>query len=165
MPERDRQAEPLCKFGPGGDFIAVWQPEASESYEPSNCLAKLLTSAVEVVAVVLGLKRASPYVFLRNAFCSDELTVCRKEKAKNAVENSEAHDTTDPAPTTATEDGGLFSGEPMLFPNLSRNGSRIKHQPKHRIRTYRRASKKGSALRFSKQGSLFESQFKSARTA
>jgi len=25
--QADGQAEPLCKFGPGGDFIAVWQPE------------------------------------------------------------------------------------------------------------------------------------------
>jgi len=164
-PERNREAEPLCKFGPGGDFTVVLQPEPSESSESSKPLVKLLASAVEIVAIVLGLKRAGSYVPLRNAFCSNELTVCHKEKVKNAAENSRAYNTTDPAPTTATEDGGPFSPEPMLFPDLGRNGIRIRHKPKHCIRTYRRTTKKRLAIGLSEQGSLFETKFKSARTA
>ncbi len=164
-PERNSQAGPICKFGPGGDFIAIWQPEPSESSEVSNCLVKLLTSVVEALAVVIGLKRIRSYVPLRNAFCSDELTVCHKEKVINVVENSKAYNTVDSAPTAAIENGSSFPGEPVLFPNLSRNGIRIKHKPKHNIRTYRRTTKKWSAFRLSKQGSLFESQFQSAQTA
>jgi hypothetical protein len=164
-PERNRQAGPICKFGPGGDFIAIWQPEPSESSEVSNCLVKLLISAVEALDVVIDLKRISSYVPLRKAFCSDELTVCHKEKVINAVENSKADNTVDSAPTATIENGSSFPREPKLFPNLSRNGIRIKHKPKHNIRTYRRTAKKRSTFRLSKQGSLFESQFQSAQTA
>jgi len=43
--DREKQAEPLCKFGPGGDFVAAWEPESS--HRP-NVLARLLGSAVPV---------------------------------------------------------------------------------------------------------------------
>jgi hypothetical protein len=92
--QADGQAEPLCKFGPGGDFIAVWQPEL----------------------------------------------VARSSKTDNTV---------DSAPATTIEDSGVLPREPMLFPDNSRIGSRIKHKPKYRVRTYRRAAKKRPAFRLS----------------
>ena len=164
-PERNTEAEPLCQFGPGGDFIAVWLPEPPESSASSNLLAKLLASAVEIVAMVLGLERTGSHVPLRSAFGSNELTVCHKDEDENAVRTGKAYDKTDSAPTTASEDDSSLSGEPMLFPDLGRDGIRIRHKPKHCIRTYRRTAKKRLAVRSSQHGSLFESQFRSARTA
>ena len=164
-PVRNKQAEPLCKFGPGGDFTSIWQPEISESSISSNWLVKLLASVVEVIAVLIDLKRYSPYVHLRNDFSSNELTVCHKEHVKNAFENTTSIDTDNTSPTPATEIGGILPKDPLLFPDLGRNGIRIKHKPKHRIRTYHRTAKKRIAISPSKQSSLFESQFKSARTA
>jgi len=83
IPARNKQDEPLCKFGPGGDFTSIWQPDISESSIFSNWLMKLLASVVEVIAVLIGLKRNSPNVHLRNDFSSNELTVCHKEHMKN----------------------------------------------------------------------------------
>lgn len=164
-PEPNGQVEPLCKFGPGGDFVALWRPELTESCELSNPLVRLLAAAVEVVAAILGLRRSGAFVRLGSTSGLNELSGCHKERIVNAVESSEARDTTDPSPTPAPEDGGLLSGEPMLFPDLRRNGIRIEHKPKHRIRAYHRAAKKGPALRFSKQGTLFDVDFTSARIA
>ena len=62
----NRQPEPLCKFGPGGDFVAVLQPELPQSPTLPNCLVRLLASAVEVAAVVLGLRSTSAFVHLGN---------------------------------------------------------------------------------------------------
>jgi hypothetical protein len=154
--DRERQAEPLCKFGPGGDFVSAWEPKPSER---AQVAAKLLDSAVEALAAAFGLKRAT------HLSCPDEQTDRHTEKQKDAIENGTAHDSTDAASAPAPADDSTFSAEPLLFPDLVRNGIRIKHKPKHRIRASRRAAKKGSAFRIPKQGSLFEGQFPRAKIA
>jgi len=58
-----------------------------------------------------------------------------------------------------------LSSEPMLFPDDCRISIRTGHKPKHGVRAYRRTAKKGPARGLSRQGSLFKSDFKSARTA
>ena len=164
-PEPNGQAEPLCMFGPGGDFVTHWQPELTETYELSNPLVRCLAAGIEIVSVIFSLRRSGAFVCQENSPGSNELTHCYRERIVNAVENSEARDTTDPSPAPAPDDGGPLSGEPMLFPDLRRDGIRIEPKPKHRIRAYHRAAKKGSALRFSKQGTLFDVDFTSARIA
>jgi len=161
-PNRERQAEPLCKFGPGGDFVAAWQPEPSERLET---LARLIGSAVEALAEAFGLKRTGEDLPLSNNFCPNEPTVCHTEKLNDAIENPTARDSTDAASAPAPANGSPFPGEPLLFPDLGRNGIRIKHQPKHRVRAPRRAPKKETAFRIPKQGSLFEGQLARARIA
>ena len=150
--------EPLCTFGPGGDFVAHWQPEGTETCEWSNPLTRLLAATVEIFAVLLGLRRSV-------AFGPNELTDGYKENIVHADQNSEAHGTANSSPASASADGGAFSGEPMLFPNVGRDGVRIEPKPKHRIRTYRRAAKKRIAHDFAGQGSLFEVDFHRAKTA
>jgi hypothetical protein len=119
---------------------------------------RLLAATVEIFAVLFGLRRSV-------AFGSNELTDYYKEKIVHADENSAARDTTDASPAPASSDGGALSGEPMLFPNLRRDGVRIEHKPKHRLRAHHRAAKKGSALRFAQQGTLFDVDFASAKIA
>lgn len=162
IPDIERQAEPLCKFGPGGDFVAVWEPKPSERLD---ALLRLPGSAVDALAAVFGLKRAGADMHLNSNICPNEPTVRHREKPNDEIEISTARDSTDPAPAPAPANGGPFSGEPVLFPDLSRNGIRIKHKPKHRVRASRRAAKKGPAFRIPKQGSLFEGQLTRARIA
>jgi len=169
IPDRKRQAEPLCKFGPGGDFVAAWQPKPSEY---PDVLARLLGSAVDALAAAFGLKSAGANVPLSSNFYppkgvprTNEPTVHHMEKLNDAIENSTAHDSTDSASAPAHANDSPFSAEPLLFPDLVRNGLRIKHQPKHRIRAPRRTAKKGPAFRIPKQGSLFEGQLARARIA
>lgn len=162
IPDRKKQAEPLCKFGPGGDFVAAWEPEPSER---PDVLARLLGSAVEAFAAAFGLKRPGADVPLSSNFCPNEPTVRHREKPNDAIENSTACDSTDATSVPASANGSPFSGEPLLFPDLGRNGFRTKHKPKHRVRASRRVAKKGPAFRKPKQGSLFEGQFARARIA
>jgi hypothetical protein len=161
-PDKEIQAEPLCKFGPGGDFVAAWEPEPSECLET---LAKLLGSAFEALAAVLGLKRTSAKAPLIGNFCPNEPIVRYMERPYDAIENSTARDSTDAASAPAYANDSTFSAEPLLFPDLFRNGIRIKHKPKHRIRASHRAAKKGIAFRIPKQGSLFEGQLAGAGIA
>jgi hypothetical protein len=164
-PERNGHIEPLCMFGPGGDFTDHWPPDGTETCEWSNPLVRLLAAVVEIFAFILGLRLSSAFVHLDHSPGSNELTDCYKEKFINAVENSEARDTTNSSPVSASEDGGAISGESMLFPNLRRNGIQIEPKPKHRLRTHHRAAKKRSALRFTEQGTLFDVDFASAKIA
>ena len=163
--QRARQVAPLCKFGPGGDFEVAWRPEPPEIVAMSNRPLRLLSAILEVLVVMLGVKRAGACVSWTNHACDSEVIDFDREKAKNAAENTKLSDTAYAPATTVAENGGAFSAEPTLFPDLGGDGVRVKHKPKHRIRTYRRVAKKGSALRFAQQGSLFESQFQSAKTA
>jgi hypothetical protein len=158
---KTKNDQPLCKFGPGGDFTYDWQPKISQSPTPSNRLVKFFASVVEVAAILIGLKRINPYAHSRKS----ELTVYHKERVKNASDSSNANNPVNTPAAAATENGSLFSGNQMLFPDHSGNGIRIRHKPKHRIRTYHRTAKKRSALRPAQQSSLFESQLQSARTA
>jgi len=165
VPQRNRQVEPLCKFGPGGDFEVVWRPEPPEIVAVSNRPLRLLSAVLEVLVVMLGVNRTGARVSWTNHACGSEVIDFDREKARNAVENSKLGGTAYAPAATVADNGGAFSAEPMLFPDLGGDGVRVKHKPKHRIRAYRRVAKKGSALRFAEQGSLFESQFQSARTA
>jgi hypothetical protein len=102
---------------------------------------------------------------LSNGYCPDETIAYNMEKLNNAIENSTACDSTDAATAPASANDSPFSAELLLFPDLGRNGLRIRHQPKHHIRASRRAAKKGAAFRIPKQGSLFEAQLARARIA
>jgi hypothetical protein len=164
-PESNGQVEPLCTFGPGGDFVAHWQPERKEIFEWSNPLLRFLAGTVEIVVVIFGLRRSEAFVHPESTTSLGEITGCRKENIVNAVQNSQARDTTDPSPTPAFEDGSVLSGEPLLFPDLKRDGVRIEPKPKHRLRAYHRAAKKRSTLRLAQQGTLFDFDFASAQMA
>jgi hypothetical protein len=175
-PERNRQIEPLCKFGPGGDFVAAWQPEPLEISEMSNRFVRLLQSVFEVFVVLLekgsgtfsakhssggsGKTILTPFLPL-----PDDLVVFDREKVIHDAEIRRIGDKAHAKAIAALENGRAFAREPMLFPDLGGNGGRARHKSKHRIRAYRRVAKKGSALRFGEQGSLFEGQFRSAKTA
>jgi hypothetical protein len=159
-PERKRENEPLSKFGPGCDFVSVWQPEPPDLSE-QNCIEKLLASTIEIAAVLLGYKRTNPYISL----LTGKQVSHHKEDKKHAVKFNRIRHQAHASPVRITPADSRISAEPMLFPDVGGDGCRAKHQPKHRIRTYQRAPRKKTAVRFAKQGSLFEDQFKSARIA
>lgn len=163
--QRTRQVEPLCRFGPGGDYEVTWQPEPEEVFEMSNRTLRLLSAVLEVLAVVLGFKNTDAAVEWRNAARRGGIIDFDRERMKNAAENSTCRNTAHAPAVAVADDGGAISGEQMLFPYVGRDGVGTEPKPKHGIRTYRRAAKKRSAVRFAKQGSLFEAQLKSAKTA
>ena len=125
----NKQIEPVCRFGPGGDFISVWPSEPQRF----SLASKNIPFRKEILEYTAGTTRA----------------------------NGPAY----PAPATVIKGDSLFPDEPMLFTDDWRVGLRAGHKPKHHIRAYRRAVKKRPALVLAGQGSLFDANFKSAKTA
>jgi len=163
--DRDERIEPVCRFGPGGDFISVWPLESARAIQPSpNRLAKLLTSLSEIITALLGSEFDTATVPTDIRRRTNHL-FAEKEKSEDAVGNNKADKPAHATPATIIKSHSRFSGEPVLFADDWRIGLRTGHKPKHRIRTYRRTAKKRPAFGLSGQVSLFETNFKSARTA
>ena len=165
-PGKNIQAGPICKFGPGGDFVSVWRGESLVSGRSSpNRLYKLLVSLSELIALLLGLEPASTSFVPTGVHHLTGRILAEEEKVKYGVRNSKAVGRAYAAPTTIIESNRRFQGEPMLFADDRGIGVGVGRKSKHRIRAYRRAAKKKPAFQVPGQGSLFEPDFKSARTA
>ncbi len=155
--------EPLCKFGPGGDFVYFWP--AKPGMKPSS-LTKLLNKLVPIVAAQPQHKpqQQEPHIAQTPAEPITQI-IASKEEFENAANNNTGDKTTHPAPATIIKGDSIFTGQPMLFPDDSRTRKRADHKPKHRVRTHRRTAKKRHTAGLAGQGSLFEANFKSAKTA
>jgi hypothetical protein len=148
----NKQIEPVCRFGPGGDFVSVWPPQ---SQPPKKQPVTLLSPQNEIITTLLG------STSLVRAKCP---AVARKENLEYVVESSTGKPAYS-APTAAIKSDSRFSGRPLLFADDCRIGLGADNKPKHHIRAYRRTAKKRPAISFAGHGSLFETDFKSARTA
>lgn len=143
--EEDKQNEPICRFGPGGDFVWVWPRERLVSPQAeAGGLGRLLGRLNEIMFKLLG---------------SEE------DKSEYVNENSKADSETYAASATVIRANRQLQREPMLFSDDWGAGVGTGSKPKHRVRTHRRASKKRPSLRVWGQGSLFDADLRSARTA
>ena len=145
----NKQIEPLCRFGPGGDFISDWTLRDMQSIKlPEKYLSKFLNSLNEIMTALLG----------------SDLNTTSMENAEYVVESRTGRPAY-AAPNAVIKSDSQLSGQPVLFPDDSRISIAAEHKPKHRIRTYHRTAKKRTPISFADQGSLFEADFKSAKTA
>ena len=146
--------EPLCKFGPGGDFVTNW-PEGS--YKRRERIDNPLGRVLEAIADIIG------------ATVKPELIseITQKTDIKRLINaNTEREDITSAAEessganhaetTGGAEADSTIRGEPMLFADDRGTCRRVRRKPNHRIRTYHRASKKRTADKFDGQGTLFD---------
>ena len=162
----NEQIRPICRFGPGGDFISVWPQEPTALPKlPTNRLTKLLASISEIITVLIGPEVDDALAESMDIHHPTGLILRQKEKLEYEIETGETDKSAYTTPITDIKNDSRISGEPMLFSDDSRISIRIGHKPKHRIRAYRRAAKKRPAPSLSGQSSLFEVDFKSARTA
>jgi len=162
----NKRIGPVCKFGPGGDFVSVWPKEPTSFLKPApNRLTKLLNSIAEIINATLGSEFDSVIEVPTDMAPETKRIFYQEEKLKYAVKDGKADKPAYPAATTAIKNNLRLSKEPMLFADDCRVGSRTGCKPKHRIRAYRRTAKKRPALSLPGQGSLFEANFRSARTA
>ena len=141
--------DPVCRFGPGGDFVSTW-PCNPEDYlrQPQSPLTKLLYSIAKMVGVQADIERNN------YSIGEDE-----NESVQTGSRRVDAPANTNP------QDNNEFCGQILLFADDRRACGRAEHKPKHRVRAHRRAAKKRPALRIAAQGSLFEADSKSAKTA
>ena len=156
------ETEPVCRFGPGGDFVSVWPPPHSRLPQPSpNRLAKLLTWLSEILTTLLGLEPDTAAAVPTNIQPAAENILCRRAKLQYQAQSTKPDKPVPPTLAAVIKGDSFSPAQSMLFPDDCRTG----HKSKHRIRTHRRTAKKRPALSFTSQDSLFETNLKSAKTA
>jgi hypothetical protein len=147
--DAEKQFEPVCRFGPGGDFVSIW-PESSEFQLPSQSrLLKVLACLNEIISGLLGSE------------FNQSSTATAKTQSTPAVRFGQSRKPQDVLKGPAIP----RKAQPMLFPDDSRVGLRAVHKPKHRIRAHRRTAKKRPRIDPGEQGLLFAADLKIARTA
>jgi hypothetical protein len=164
--DRNERFEPVCKFGPGGDFVSVWPPESYGLAQPSaNSLTKLLARLSGMIGKLLGSEAFGVPAGPTGAYEVAEGIPSGKGDMDYAGKDFNVDEPGYAAAATVTASNRLFSGEAMLFADDWRTGGRAGRKPKHHIRTYRRTAKQRTAVSAGGQGTLFELDFKRARTA
>jgi hypothetical protein len=160
----NQQIEPVCRFGPGGDFIFGWPSKPQASVYLSNRFVKLLNSMNEILNALVGcgFDLDSAPADVRTI---PQQSVWRKEKLEYAYGNDGLDGQAYASSVTIVKSDSSLSGEPMLFSDDRGVVFTVGNKPKHRIRTYRRTAKKGPPFGLHSQGSLFEPDCKSARIA
>jgi len=147
-----KQIVPLCSFGPGGDFVCPWPLESRLPIQySSNPLSRLLSAIGAVITTMLDLE-------------PDDPSAC-KEIPLYEYTNDRITPTTHTSPIAIIKSNRFLAENQVLFADNCGAGKSIEHKQNYRIRTYNRAAKKKPAFRLLRQGSLFEINLKSARTA
>lgn len=156
---------PVCRFGPGGDFINDWPPGHRGSIRPApNSLAAVLARLSKIINALTGPAFdaiATPQGIQSTA----EQLLHRKGKLEYAAQTIRTDKSADAPPAPIVKGDSKLPAQSMLFPDDSRVGIRPRRKPNHHIRTYCRAAKKSFAFNVLRQGSLFEPDLKSAQTA
>lgn len=149
--------EPICKFGPGGDYVRAWPGKAGGNPSPAaeNPLRKVLESLADIIrgrvdiASVGDIRIEGP----------QEVSVCEIVNEKR----EENHVATDKQPGTGyaettgnTQAHPAVRAEPLLFADDSRVGAGGRRKSNHRIRAHRKTAKKRAAQKIDGQGTLFE---------
>jgi hypothetical protein len=154
---------PLCKFGPGGDFVSIWPGIVPDGIVwRTGPVRRLLGMISECVGAVI-----SPELFAEfSGHVDDEIKefqVLAKEKLSDAIEEPQGSDN---APSVrSTCDNLQIRGQTMLFADDCGTGKRIKRKPHHRVRTHRRVAKKKTGDEITGTGTLFETYGKSTTAA
>ena len=147
----DRMNEPLCRFGPGGDYVKDLSPSALNTAKKrgtvENSLTRVLYTLADIVNSVLDMNEA-------------DVNSENKGKGPVYVANN-----TDSEAASIAEGRGNISEQQLLFPDDWRAGRATRNKPQYRLRTYRRTSKKRHVVGHERQGTLFGPDFRSARIA
>ena len=160
---------PVCRFGPGGDYESVWPGEwIEQAAQPKNAIGRLL----DVIAGMTDVLRGGRSIEVIGPDKITERIVFEQENKSYESDERGAgirRGAYAAAGSDAKHHCGL-SDQPGLFADDWRISTAAKHKPNNRIRAHRTASKKracvGAAVSFDEsQGTLFELDFKGAKTA
>jgi hypothetical protein len=154
MTEFDEFDVPVCRFGPGGDYVSDWPGAKTQlpAREP-NPLGKVLAMIADVMGTTVSgeLMIQDPAPLYIEGPTENHLLSQKQSGAPNKPDH------TSNAPSTAGSKGDSPpAAEPMLFADDSRSSRDAKHKPHHRIRAYRRTPRKRTPRPIEGQGTLFE---------
>ncbi len=157
-----KSLRPLCKFGPGGDYVTNWPEGSSDAGEIfDNPLTSVLTALGSVINTRMGAKAFNQIVTgpepVKPVFLDN-----KTEKPESESKISHKHH---PKTTGNAKGGKKLRKEPMLFGDDCRAGRTPKRKQKHRVRAHRSASPKRANKESPRQGTLFEINRKSGTAA
>jgi len=158
----DDSSIPLCRFGPGGEYVSNW-PKGS-SFKP---LQKPIGSLLNAIAKML------------DSVINEELMQnSTLEKIHSAILNSQISDFTEgieielnksndlnASPVSGLKAGGQFTAQKMLFDNPAGTCGHSRNKPNNGVRAYRKLKRKRPAFGRPWQGSLFEPYQQSLKVA
>jgi len=158
--------EPICRFGPGGEYSYNWPDMYAGSNKRSpNSLAKLLETIGEIINTVMGndLYITSTVASIKCPQTNE--VVCRKEKIEYAVKNSNSDQPAYTQTTTVIKSNSPIPIQQLLFTDDYGTGEPDEYKQKHHIRTHKRAAKKRAGVTMHGQSSLFGDNTQIARSA
>jgi hypothetical protein len=140
---------PICRFGPGGEYVTNWPLEWEDpTSRPQGLFTKLLNMFVGMIEALRGnmSEQGIPYYVSKGR----SIEPPRRTYA---------------AAGTVIKHNRWICDQPGLFADDWRAGAAVKHKPKHIIRAHRAAGKKGTCFAPAEGRTLFDADFKSAKTA
>ncbi|GEM_PF-2939041 len=144
------QIGPVCRFGPGGDFVHAW-PSTSKEYLVTT--QSPLNALLERISKLIGFEQKQ--------------TKADNIPYKGTADVPQMQGTRIPNPKAIgiAKNNNDILGQTLLFSDNNRTIQSAQPKPKYNIRTSRRAAKKGFTCRFPAQGSLFEADKSGIKTA
>ncbi len=116
--------EPVCMFGPGGDFVSTWPAGSSFSRKPEDKkLTKIVGSLGEIIYRLLTCAESPRHVRLAGELSGQIGKLEYANKSSNGVQVA------DSSSGSIGKSHRLFSGEPMLFADDWRAGVRTPAKP------------------------------------
>jgi len=120
---------PLCRFGPGGDFIKDWP--FGKIVPKENSLGRVLDCIAQIIG---GMSQTN------DETVETILSAAKKKDKANGKDSGKPK--ADSKADRTIEDNCKPSPQPLLFADISRTGSANRTKPKHRIRAHSPAAKK-----------------------
>jgi hypothetical protein len=164
--DRNERIRPVCKFGPGGDYVSFWPAGSFELPQLSpNSLTKVLMGLSKIMENLVRRESGKISTVCAATAGPEKRIVYGKGDSEDVVEKHTSEGSADAASGAVAENDCPGTGERLLFADDRGISGSAWHKPKHHIRAHRRASRKRAAVGTGGQGTLFEADFEGAKSA
>ncbi len=153
--------EPICKFGPGGDYVRVWPGKAGGKGDAVGAVENPLRKVLERLADIIGANINIASVSGVGVDGPREIGACeivneKEEREENHVAADNESGTGNAETIRDTQAHPAVRAEPLLFADDSRVGAGGRRKSNYRIRAHRKTARKRAAQKIDGQGTLFE---------
>jgi hypothetical protein len=156
----DENDTPVCRFGPGGDFVQDWplRPRSRQT----DPISKILETIAKIIGTVI-----TPQLLQRSNADKISIALTDIEQAGNMEDKIDFNqsDKSDTKTDASAQTDRKLPQEPMLFDNNTGAGAIAGHKQNNGFRAHRRTKRKRVSFRTIRQGSLFEPYPESSKVA
>jgi len=154
---RSEDQQPICKLGPGGEFVSVFSAMAERrSSEPATGLGRVILALAEFMGAVVSPVYAVEASLLKESKNGENNNINHNLELDNGITGSKNRSTDNTKTNAAVKGAGKFPEKQMLFANDWGVGGKNGNKPHYNVRTSRRVAKKKIAFSKGWESSLFE---------